>query len=65
MKISANGTYLNKCVVDMTSISLKHTVVVFPSDVERRLALMRESLSVGEDDGHDFNCLADSLLQLL
>ena len=51
-------------VVDFSNNSLGRMVITFPSDSERRFVFMREGISFGEDDGHDFNCLDYSPSQL-
>ena len=52
-------------VFDITSVSLTHMVVSFPSDAERRIQVIREGVLFGDSEGFDYDCLSDSLLQLL
>ena len=45
-------------MIEVTSMSLRHMVVSFPSDAERRLVLIREGVLFGDVDGFDFNRLS-------
>ena len=52
-------------VIKTTSLSLSQMVVSFLSDTERCLQLTREGVVIGDHVGFDYNCLSDSLLQLM
>ena len=52
-------------VIEITSVSLMHMVVSFPSDDERRLQLMGDGFMFGDIDGVAYNCLPERVLQLL
>ena len=54
-----------QAVIEITSASLMHLVVSFPSDDERRLQLMEDGFIFGDIDGLDYSSLPESLLQLL
>ena len=52
-------------MIEITSVSLMQMGLSFPSDAERRLQLMRDGIVLGDIDGLDYNCLFESVLQLL
>ena len=52
-------------VIEITSVSLMHMVVSFPSDDQRRLQLMEDGFMFGDIDGFDYNCLPERVLHRL
>ena len=54
-----------RAVIEIASLSLSQMVVSFPFDTERCLRLTREAVIIGDHVGFDYNCLSDSLLQLM
>ena len=52
-------------ILRFTSIAMQQVRITYPSDAERRRSVVHEGFQFGQGDGHAFNCLSDSILQLL
>ena len=56
---------ISDLVIRFSNISMEQVVVNYPTDEERRRALQHQGYKVGSGSGQAWNCLSDSLLQLL